>query len=191
MYIVSGFTGNNPYVGYERTAKVKFIVKTKKYPDPEDEDNPKPEFIKPVKIVQVRRLVNPTGIWRDKDNTEPFNVVLQEQIGYGGNFNDLISQGPWSVEVLKNNDDSWFTISPTEGPTGSRVAFTYTPKTTTDEPRYAILRVKYHNETCNHLIFLRQGYEPIALKEGEKKWYSFNLKTTNQMTTSPLDEGSL
>lgn len=183
LYIVSGFTGNNPYVGYERTAKVKFIVKTKKYPDGYDE--------KTVKIVQVRRLVNPTGIWRDKNNTEPFNVVLQEQIGYGGNFEDLISQGPWSVEVLDGNDASWFTISPTGGATGSKVAFTYTPKTTTDEPRYAILRVKYHNETCNHLIFLRQGYDPIALVNGAKKWYSFNLKTTNQMTTSPLDEGSL
>lgn len=179
LYIVSGFVGNNPYVGYNRTARVKFTVTTKsgKRYDPVT-----------VKIIQVKRLVNPTGIWRNKNNADHFNVVLKEQSGYGGNFEDLISDGPWSVKKI-NGD--WFEVSETEGPTGSRVAFKYTPKDKTDTPRCGIIEVKYHNNTCTHLIFVRQGYEPIAIEEGEANWYSFNMKTSNEMTTSPLDEGSL
>lgn len=182
LYKVSGFTGNNPYVGYERTAKVKFTAQTK---------NGK-KYEETVKIIQVKRLVNPTGIWRDKNNTKSFNVVLKEQSGYGGNFEDLISDGPWSATIKAcSTSEPWFTLSQTSGVTGTRVAFTYTPKGKTKTPRCGIIEVKYHNNTCTHLIFVRQGYEPIAIYNGEAKWHSFNMKTEKEMATSPLDEGSL
>lgn len=182
LYSVSGFTGNNPYVGYTRTAKVKFTATL----------NSGNKFEKTVKIIQVKRLVNPTGIWRDQNNTKSFNVVLKEQSGYGGNFEDLISDGPWSATIKAcSTSEPWFTLSQTSGVTGTRVAFTYAPKGTTTIPQCGIIEVKYHNNTCTHLIFVRQGYEPIAINNGGAKWYSFNMKTKDKMATSPLDEGSL
>lgn len=181
LYSVTGFTGNNPYVGYNRTAKVKFTATTKKGTT----------YTKEVKIIQVKRLVNPTGIWRSANNTSSFNVVLKEQDENGGNFNDLISQGPWSVTIRSTNAGQWFTLSTTGGPTGSRVAFTYKPNGTTTTPRCGIIEVKYHNNTCSHLIYVRQGYDPIQIVDGGVKWHSFNMKTSNAETTSPLDEGSL
>lgn len=189
LYITSGFTGNNPYVGYNRKAKVKFTAHLKSTPNPTERS----PYVKYVDIVQVKRLINPTGIWRDKNNAESFNVVLKEQDGYGGDFTDLISQGSWSAEIMKfpQGDGEWFDITPKSGVTGSRVAFTYRPNGTTDKPRCGIIKVTYHNNTCSHLIFVRQGYDPIALEDGLRKWYSFNLKTKDAMTTSPLDEGSL
>lgn len=185
LYSESGFTGNNPYVGYKRTAKVKFIATIGK---PDGTTYTLPEKI--VKIIQVPRLVNPTGIWREGNNTTPFKVNLKEQEGYGGGFKDLVSEGPWSAKLLKSTDGEWFSITPTEGVTGSKVAFTYTPVGPTSSPRCAIIEVKYHNNSCSHLIFVRQGYDPIKIV-GETEWYSFNLKTQNAMTTYPLDEGSL
>ena len=183
LYSVTGFTGNNPYVGYNRTAKVKFTVTTEKGTT----------YTKEVKIIQVKRLVNPTGIWRRANNTSSFDVVLKEQDGNGGNFNDLISQGPWSLTIRSTNAGNWFTLSQTGGPTGSRVAFTYKPNGTisSDKSRCAIIEVKYHNNTCSHLIFVRQGYAPIQIVNGGVKWHSFNMKTNNAETASPLDEGSL
>ena len=185
LYSVTGFTGNNPYSGYERTARVKFTVKT----------NNGSTYTQEVKIIQVKRLVNPTGIWREKDNATPFNVVLQEQDGFGGIFHDLISDGPWSVATIGGD---WFSVSPTSGVTGSRVSFTYAPNGTTEEPRCGIIKVNYNNNSCSHLIFVRQGYEPIRISDDGPKWFSFNLKkvsetdaAVNELTTSPLDEGSL
>lgn len=181
LYSVSGFTGNNPYVGYNRTARVKFTATT----------NKGTTYTKEVKIIQVKRLVNPTGIWRSANNTSSFNIVLKEQDGNGGNFKDLISQGPWSVKIKSTNAGNWFTLSQTEGPTGSRVAFTYTPNGKATTPRCGIIEVKYHNNTCSHLIYVRQGYDPIQIVNGGVKWHSFNMKTSTAETTSPLDEGSL
>lgn len=181
LYIVSGFTGNNPYSGYRRTATVRFTAHMT------NGDS----YTQDVKIIQIKRIVNPTGIWRNKDNASPFNVALQVQKGWGGDFEDVISEGPWSVRVLASTHGDWFTVSPTSGNTGSAVNFTYTPNGTTAEPRCGIIEVKFHNNTCQHLIFVRQGYDPIAIQPGGKKWFSFNMKSIGTMTSSPLDEGSL
>lgn len=184
LYSESGFTGNNPYVGYKRTARVKFRAEI------ERPDGEKYYFDDEVKVIQVPRLVNPTGIWRSGNNTEPFQVALKEQEGWGGDFKDLISEGPWTAKMIKSTDSKWFSITPEEGVTGSKVVFTYTPNGTTNKPRCAIIEVKYHNNSCSHLIFVRQGYEPIKIVD-ETEWYSFNLKTKDTMTDYPLDEGSL
>ena len=75
----------------------------------------------------------------------------------------------------------------------------------------AVVRIKYHNYTCTHLIFVRQGYAPqdIAYEgkqyplvgEGENaiptttstttKWNTFNMISKNLMASDPRDEGSL
>lgn len=69
MHIKTGYTGNNPYVAYQRHAKVK-ITATVKVSDIEH------TLEETVDIYQVRRLVNPKGIYRSNNKNEPFHVTL-------------------------------------------------------------------------------------------------------------------
>ena len=54
-----------------------------------------------------------------------------------------------------------------------------------------MIRVDYHNYSCHHLIFVRQGYAPIALVSNGKRWHSFNMRSAKTEVSSPCDEGSL
>ncbi len=212
----SGYTGNNPYVSYQRKAVVRFTASiwnplTEKYEQKH----------KDVDIIQVRRIVNPKGIWRDWNETASFDVHLMHlESEYTRNpwaadksFESFESIGPWSAEVLvQGQDDGSGVNSPTDwiqldplgdatkkdgviyGETGSTIDFRYTPKGSTggaDKVRYGIIKVRYHNYTCEHLIFVRQGYAPIRVVSGGKKWYSFNMNSRSEMASSPCDEGSL
>ena len=218
----SGYTGNNPYVSYQRRAIVRFTASvfnpvTGKYQD----------YSKDVNIIQVRRIVNPKGIWRAYNEDTQFLVHLRRletefttnPWTSTGKFKDFTSIGPWSAEVMvegayKNNAhiaESWIkltttgdksTITEVDGKTkiigenGSNIEFNYAPKdalTDKNDVRYGIIKVRYHNYTCEHLIFVRQGYAPIpvASNSDATKWYSFNLQTEQEMATSPCDEGSL
>ena len=38
--------------------------------------------------------------------------------------------------------------------------------------RNAIIRVRYHNYSCVHLIFVRQGYSSQALEPGGTEWHT-------------------
>lgn len=67
----SGYTGNNPYVSYQRRAKVKFTVNVYSPIQGKFVD-----FSKEVYIVQVRRVVNPKGIWRAHNEAGDFLVHL-------------------------------------------------------------------------------------------------------------------
>lgn len=51
--------------------------------------------------------------------------------------------------------------------------------------------MEYHNYTCQHLIFVRQGDNPDDLVTNGVKWYAMNMKTTSELASNPLDEGSL
>jgi len=213
----SGYNGNNPYVSYQRRAKVRFTATilnpvTGKYED----------YSKDVNIIQVRRIVNPKGIWRAHNETDNFLVHLMRLTteyttnpwDSNGEFQDFTSIGPWSAEVMvegayrngANSSESWINLSEESGSSrkdgnkiigesGSSIKFNYAPKGSigADEVRYGIIKVRYHNYTCEHLIFVRQGYAPIpvASNSDATKWYSFNLQTEQEMATSPCDEGSL
>ncbi len=215
---VSGYTGNNPYVSYQRYAKVKFTASilnpvTGNYQD----------YSKEVYIIQVRRIVNPKGIWRAYNETKPFLVHLMrltteyttDPWNSDGEFKDFTSIGPWSAEVMvqggyKNGaptSEPWINLSEESGSSkkegdkimgesGSSIKFNYAPQnalTNKNDVRYGIIKVRYHNYTCEHLIFVRQGYAPIpvASNPDATHWYSFNLQTEQEMATSPCDEGSL
>lgn len=66
-------------------------------------------------------------------------------------------------------------------------------------PRCAIVRVRYHNYTCEHDIYVRQGYAPITIDgnaESDKNpaWASYNVyrfdaNNAPVYTKSPLEEG--
>lgn len=181
----TGYTGNNVNVGHLRLAKVRFtatINGIEKYQD--------------VDIIQVRRMVNPTGIYRDYNSTKSFDVTLRYQETTGSDFVPLVSEGPWTAKV--KNGSNWVMLDgklngEVSGSTGSVVRFTYAPSSTisSNEVRCGIIEVTYHNNSCTHLIFVRQGYAPWDVAGDGTQWYTFNMQNKDSLTSSPIEEGSL
>lgn len=203
MISTTGYTGNNPYVAYLRKARVKITTKL------EGLDK---IFENEVPIYQVRRVVNPKGIYRSLKNNKSFHVVLKRLPRENDQmFKTFQSEGQWKAYVVKETNGKGITLSVTDpnttelkddpeygkaiyGKTGSVIDFNVNFEQSSDnlsENRYAIIRVEYHNYTCQHLIFVRQGDEPDDLVAGGVKWYAMNMKTTSELASNPLDEGSL
>lgn len=203
MISTTGYTGNNPYVAYQRKARVKITTKL------EGLDK---IFENEVPIYQVRRVVNPKGIYRSSRNNKSFHVVLKRLPRENDQmFKTFQSEGPWKAYVVKETNGKGITLSVTDskttelkddpeyekaiyGKTGSVIDFNVNFEQSSDNPsdnRYAIIRVEYHNYTCQHLIFVRQGDKPDDLVTGGVKWYAMNMKTTSELASNPLDEGSL
>lgn len=203
MISTTGYTGNNPYVAYQRKARVKITTKLEGLNE---------VFTNEVPIYQVRRVVNPKGIYRSLKNNKSFHVVLKRLPGEDQQmFKTFQSEGPWKAYVVKETNGKGITLSVTDskttelkddpeygkaiyGKTGSVIDFNVNFEQSSDNPsdnRYAIIRVEYHNYTCQHLIFVRQGDKPDDLVTGGVKWYAMNMKTTSELTSNPLDEGSL
>lgn len=200
MISTTGYTGNNPYMAYQRKARVKITTKL------EGLDK---VFENEVPIYQVRRVVNPKGIYRSFKNNESFHVVLKRLPGEDQQmFTTFQSEGPWKAYVVKKHNGDGITLSVTSpnttelrddpeygkaiyGKTGSVIDFSVNFSGSSSENRYAIIRVEYHNYTCQHLIFVRQGDKPDDLVTGGVKWYAMNMKTSTELASTPLDEGSL
>lgn len=122
-------------------------------------------------------------------------------------FTTFQSEGPWKAYVVKRHNGEGITLSVTSdktelrddpeygkaiyGKTGSVIDFKVDFSGNSTENRYVIIRVEYHNYTCQHLIFVRQGDKPDDLVTGGVKWYAMNMKTTSELASNPLDEGSL
>ncbi len=189
----TGYSGNNPFVGYQRIARVKLIVtirnKTTLKEEDKDED---------VNVVQVRRVVNPKGVYRRAGNNEPFHVTMMWLGGDEANmFSPVVSRGPWRAEII--GDQNFITLDGKQtvsGSTNDQVDFTIrfnrTNVSKEDKTvRNAVVRIKYHNYTCTHLIFVRQGYEPQAISADGCEWSCFNLVAKNLEAQDPRDEGSL
>ena len=190
----TAYTGNNPYVAYQRKASVKITTKL---------EGLEPAFENDATIYQVRRIVNPKGIYRSAGNNKPFHVVLKrlprENAEY---FETFQSEGPWKAYVTVSTNGSGISLSGTRGKsefvqdtvhgkTGTEIDFNVDFSGGGSGNRYAIIRVEYHNYTCQHLIFVRQGSEPDCLLDGGTIWYAENMKTRTQRTATPLEEGSL
>lgn len=203
MISTTGYTGNNPYVAYQRKARVKITTKLEGLDE---------IFENEVPIYQVRRVVNPKGIYRSSGNNKSFHVVLKRLPRENDQmFKTFQSEGPWKAYVVKKTNGKGITLSVTDpmttelkddpeygkaiyGKTGSVIDFKVNFEQSSDNPsenRYAIIRVEYHNYTCQHLIFVRQGDKPDDLVAGGVKWYAMNMKTTSELASNPLDEGSL
>lgn len=203
MISTTGYTGNNPYVAYQRKARVKITTKLEGLNE---------VFTNEVPIYQVRRVVNPKGIYRSLKNNKSFHVVLKRLPRENDQmFKTFQSEGQWKAYVVKETNGKGITLSVTDpkttelkddpeygkaiyGKTGSVIDFNVNFEQSSDNPsenRYAIIRVEYHNYTCQHLIFVRQGDKPDDLVTGGVKWYAMNMKTTSELASNPLDEGSL
>lgn len=200
----TGYSGNNPFVGYERHAKLKITATLQNIDNPDD----KKEEWDTTTVKQVRRIVNPKGVYRKAGNNEDFSVTLLHLPGDDADeFVEFRSDGPWMAEVL--GDRNFITLDGRQsvtGSTGSFIKFKIKFNRLNNNPedktiRNAVVRVRYHNYTCTHLIFVRQGYEPQAISpdgtnmngSGQKatKWTTFNTIVGNIVASDPRDEGSL
>lgn len=188
MVPTSGFSGNNPFVGYQRKAKIRFKATIDGEP-----------VTKEITVYQVRRVINPKGIYRRHNNTKDFKVVLKELDGASSSsFKTFKSKGSWRAFIARG-DKSAFGIDghsgydTIKGKTGTPIAFNVNFNGCgANESKCAVLRVEYHDETCVHLIFLRQGYAPIRMNEkSERKWHTSNRETKDKDADIPTEEGSL
>lgn len=183
----TGFSGNNPYFSYMRSAKVRFTVQLEGHSE---------LTVDTVTIYQVRRIINPKGIYRSHDNDKKFDVVLTRRMGESASkFSAFPSEGPWDAVVEVGGD--WIKLNGVlnnhvKGSTGKEIRFTYQPAGTIgeNETRCGIILVRYHNYTCYHRIFVRQGYAPAQIA-GPARWHCFNLRYRDTETASPCEEGSL
>lgn len=198
----TGFTGNNPYSAYRRYAKVRFTIVDANTEKPVNQDIPGNTI--DIEIIQVTRIVNPKAIYRSDKCDKEFNVVLTKLLDESDSeFTKIQSIGPWSAKIEYGKE--WFIIKgdgknsknigndSIKGGSGSDIAFTYKPngENTSGSPRCGIILVRYHNETCVHRIFVRQGYDPIKVMDNSITVHTFNLRTKDEEVSNPLDEGSL
>ena len=202
----TGFTGNNPYYSYPRKQRVKFTASIW-----DSEKNSYTDTPYYLNVVQVRRILNPKGVWRKSGSTNPFHVTLMrlEEDRINSEFKSFNSIGVWSAEVMTDPKGIITLSSTTEGsgdksnpqvhvkriqgadekPIDFKINFTG------KSSGCAIVRVRYHNYSCEHDIFCRVGYDPIPLGASGVEWSSYNVDHFENgkavLTESPLDEGSL
>lgn len=189
----TGYTGNHPFVGHTRTAFVRLTVylRNKKT----NKEDIKSQI---VRVEQVKRVVNPKGIYRKAGNNEPFHVRLMTlENDEATNFNVINSRGPWMAEVIgpddfiKLNGRHKVIRGATDTDVDFNINFNQMNREDDETVRSAIIRVRYNNYTCVHLIFVRQGYTPQKL--AGTSWRISNLRHNSLAATDfdPRDEGSL
>lgn len=181
----SAYTGNNPYEASPRMAYVRLTLDLS--------DGSHPSQI--IRVEQVERVTNPKGIYRRAGNNENFDVTLMTKDSDNGTtFSPFKSDGPWMAEVL--GDANFINLngrSTIKGSTQSFVSFTvrFNKMNKDEKVRNAVIRVRYHNYSCVHLIFVRQGYDPQAIYPNGNLWNTCNMVYDGVDAEDPRDEGSL
>lgn len=181
----SGFSGNNPYEGFERKAKLEIKAEY-------DDNTIITEY---VDVLQVKRIVNPKGVWRAHDRTEPFYVTLLESENSNdrSNFKPFESEGEWTAYIEGKTNAAGFSLSKSpdtdgyttystkngteiHGYTGSQIKFTinFGAAVGENESECAIVKILYHGNQCLHKILVRKGYNN-PIKIGNYSWSSFSL----------------
>lgn len=182
----TGYTGNNPYESSSRSAYVKITVT--------HNDGTTANEI--IRVEQVPRITNPKGIYRRSGNNENFHVQLAELDSKNPlKYIPVESDGPWMAEVIGDNNFINLNGKATiKGGTGSEVQFMvrFNKMNRDKKVRNAIIRVRYHNYSCVHLIFVRQGYSSQAIESTtQTEWHTFNQISKGLEADDPRDEGSL
>lgn len=187
----SGYTGNNPYEAFSRHAFIRITAHCRK----KDDTTQKRDESQIIRVEQVPRITNPKGIYRESGKNENFEVTLTKKISDNGSeFEAFKSDGPWMAEVL--GDDNFINLngkSTIKGTSDSEIAFTvrFNKMNRDKKVRNAVIRVRYHNYSCVHLIFVRQGYAAQNIVPGGKQWHTCNLICDGVEGDDPRDEGSL
>ena len=139
------------------------------------------QYTKDIRIVQVKRVVNPAGVWREATSTKPFNFRLMElneddDSANGAvhrQFYPTISDGPWTAHIEQGSD--WIQIAPSgsgswgtkdvTGGTSSEVRFDVRPASTCADGvvREGVIKVTYNNNTCIHYFFVSQGLGDVPM----------------------------
>lgn len=197
----NGLSGNNFYVGRTRTAKVKITANFTK-------NNASIDTI--INVIQVKRLVNPKGIWRSADSQKEFHVILYDTSSSPESaevFEPMESKGPWRaevtdgdwVEIRDSESTSWGKV--VEGSTLSDIEFYYRPASTissTAPPRFGMIEVTYHDNTCDHVILVSQGYGTVDMgtvsSDGKTvRWHMGNVRYAggDGDVSNPLEGGSM
>ncbi len=204
IYKSTSWTGANPYYSATRTGQITLTGDIDGVP-----------FTKKIKVIQVPRIENPSGIYRRHDNTEPFDVTLMERKGEGGAHTTPISYAPykskglWRAVIHRSTSGSgndvaaWFSLTAgaqkanavneyIEGDDGEPIKFTFTPNgvINQNQVRCGIIKVEYNDYTCTHYIFVRQGYAPMRLENDKVYWHTFNLYSGSAETNHPCEAGS-
>lgn len=206
MIFASGFSGYNPYEAYKRKALVKI---TAVY---EVGSGNTATVTDTVQVLQVRRVVNPVGVWRKYDKKNSFDCRLMiEDGGDATNYSQLYSNGTWEA-YLEKGSGSVFALSASipgtklegnkiKGETETPIAFNINFKGISDQlgSECGIVVVKYNNSQCVHRIMLRQGILTPLSVTGSKKWSSFLLYSASArngggydavVTKNPLTMGT-
>ena len=155
---------------------------------------------KTVTVNQVIRLVDPIAFYKKWDNTDLVEVKVREFNKEKRKYEILNSIGPWTATITAGD---WFTLSTEDGQsavgtlksvtgTGGDVIFNYKPNSTTKGAsynRYGAIKVTYHNNRCEHMIYLRQGYADTQLLDGGATWSLFNCTRKGFITEAPTQSG--
>lgn len=198
----TGFTGNNPYSSYPRRECVRYSIQL-------IDKNGKPKwFHKYVHYIQVRRIENPKGVWRRAGSAEPFHATLLRQKDMNGKdpYEPFESEGKWSAEVIgdpiitlstttegSGDNEPMMNMKKIQGATNHNIDFMINFN---GQQGNAIVRVRYHNYSCEHDIFCRNGYGDVDLAGDDSTyWSSFNVYRFKaghvpELTQSPLEAGS-
>lgn len=195
----TGYTGNNPFVAYTREAKLELRLIDKTTGQLCIDKNGD-QLIDTISIIQVRRCVNPKGVWRSWDNTKSFHVVMKIlPYELATKFETYNSKGSWRAHVeidpdnaisLEGADASGYVRGSIDSPMDFTIKFNGKCADST-KVRSAIVLVEYNNYTCHHRIFVRQGYAPQVLNDASLKWHACNMYSSTEETQSPLEEGSM
>lgn len=155
---------------------------------------------KTVTVNQVIRLVDPIAFYKQWDNTDLIKVKVREFNKGKRKYEILNSIGPWTATIAAGD---WFTLSTDDGQsavgtlksvtgTGGDIVFNYKPNSTTKgatDNRYGAIKVTYHNNRCEHMIYLRQGYADTQLLDDGATWSLFNCSGYNVVTEYPTQSG--
>lgn len=167
--------------------------------DPDREKTMVTERIVP--IFQVRRIVNPKAIWRKSGSKQEFHVQLMQRLSEGTTqFTTFKSRGPWRAYIIADPNEIVTLKSGNQTVTGVNVLDDYDQPTGTNmitgsdgtavdfyyhpsgSDGCAIIRVDYHDNSCQHLIFVRTGYD-YGVTLGSAKWSSYNAYATTASDT--------
>lgn len=186
----SAYSGNNPYESSSRMAYVRVTV----YNRYESGSQIASTESKILRVEQVPRITNPKGIYRESGNNEDFEVILMEKESDNGDkFKTFESDGPWMAEVI--GDANFINLNGRSTIKGNNSIIKFNVRfnkmNRDDKVRNAVIRVRYHNYSCVHLIFVRQGYSAQAVEPSGTLWHTNNMIYDGVEGEDPRDEGSL